>query len=145
MKTLVIRLGEKHTIRAIAFPAAEPHARDSCPTLKFFEEQSKRDAEECAHLAALLTQTARSGPPQNPTRFKPLSGTDGLYEFKTPGGLRLFCFWDDDSLIICTHGMLKKQQKTPKHEIKRAGQLKSAYLDAKKKGKLEHAKPKPPR
>lgn len=89
-------------------------------------------------LGALLTETANEGPPNNEQKFKDLPGTSGLCEFKTSGGLRLLCFWDDGSLIICTHGYLKGSQKAPKREIARAERLKRDYIEAKKKGTLEH-------
>ena len=119
IRTLVIRRGRKHEIRAIAWPGSDG-GRDTCPTLQFFQEQSERDPGEFATLCALLDDTAKEGPPPIPGKFKALATTGGLFEFKTNGGLRLICFWDEGSLIICTHGFLKKQQKTPGTELKRA-------------------------
>ncbi len=137
MKTLVIRPGERLTIRAIAFERAGAQ-RDPCPMLAFFEEQSKRDPHEFSKLTALLDYTVKNGTPKNETKFKHLTGTDGLYEFKTTGGLRLCCFWDEASLIICTHGFLKKKQRTPDQEIKKAAKLKTEYFKAKESGDLTH-------
>jgi phage-related protein len=142
LKTLPIRRGERLTIRAIATPAGEAGKRDKCPVLAFFEEQSEQHAEDFAELLALLDLTAKQGPPANETKFKHLSGTDGLFEFKTGGGLRVFCFWDEGSLIVCTHGLVKKKNKTPKEEIKRAEKMKSEYEKAKEKGQLYHVEPK---
>ena len=44
---------------------------------------------------------------------------------------RLFAFWDMDkkALVICTHGIVKKQQKTPIKEIKKAEQIRKEYLN----------------
>ena len=141
MKTLVMRQGEKLTIRAIAFERAGAQ-RDQCPMLAFFEEQSKRDPLEFSKLTALLDFVVKNGPPKNETKFKHLTGTNGLYEFKTNGGLRLCCFWDATSLIICTHGFLKKKQQTPAQEIKKAAQLKTEYFKAKASGDLTHVEAK---
>jgi len=48
---------------------------------------------------------------------------------------RLFAFWDENenSLIIATHGIIKKTDKTPKKEINKAKQLRAEYLKIKKK------------
>ena len=140
MKTLVIRTGERLTIRAIAFPT-DGSERDKCPTLAFFQEQAEQRSVEMTKLAALLSETARTGPPHNDQKFKDLPGTDGIYEFKTSGGLRLLCFWDEGNLIVCTHGYLKGSQKAPKNQIQRATRMRRDYLIAKKKGNLRHDDP----
>jgi phage-related protein len=48
---------------------------------------------------------------------------------------RLFAFWDENenSLIIATHGIIKKTNKTPKKEIEKAKQLRAEYLKIKEK------------
>ena len=115
--------------------------RDKCPTLAFFQEQAGIRPGEMEKLAALLTETAKNGPPHNDQKFNDLPGTDGVYEFKTTGGLRLLCFWDDGKLIVCTHGYLKSSQKTPKSQIQRAERIKRDYFEAKKKGNLRHVQP----
>ena len=138
MKTLVIRSGQRLTIRAIAFQA-DDGGRDRCAVLAFFQEQARLRPNEMAKLGALLTETASNGQPKNETKFKDLPGTDGLYEFKTNGGLRLIAFWEDGkSLIVATHGYLKASQKAPRNEIQRAKQLRSDYFQAQKTGNLIH-------
>ena len=44
--------------------------------------------------------------------------------------LSLFAFWDDSNkkLVIATHGIIKKTQKTPRKEIKRAEDIRIQYL-----------------
>jgi hypothetical protein len=125
------------TIRAIAYP--QPGGkRDKCPTLAFFQDQAAQHPDEFAELLAVLTRTACDGPLHNETKFKHLAGTDGLFEFKTRGGLRLFCFFDDGRLIICTHGTVKKRQKADPAEIARADRMKKEYEQAKQTGNLVH-------
>jgi phage-related protein len=48
---------------------------------------------------------------------------------------RLFAFWDTqtDTLVIATHGIIKKTQKTPKKEIAKAERIRQEYFNAKKK------------
>ena len=137
MKVVDIRRGPELTICAIATPA-DDGGRDKCATLAFFQVQKQTHTKQMVKLAALLTDVANNGPPQDDTKFKNLPGTDDLYEFKTSGGLRLLCFWDEGSLIVCTHGYVKGAQKAPKHELKRAETLKRAYFEAKEKGILIH-------
>ena len=149
MKTLPIRVrpGDRRRIRAIAWEAGsddnasdddESNTRDTCPTLQFFEDAKKAFPKSWIDLLAVIDETARNGPPENTKRFNYL--TDGLYELKS-WKLRLICFFDDDSIIICTHGFFKQQQATPNREKDRAKKMRTAYLDAKKNGKLEHVPP----
>lgn len=44
-------------------------------------------------------------------------------------------FWDKtgDTLVIATHGLIKKTQKTPKSEIKKAQAIRKEYFDNKEK------------
>lgn len=64
--------------------------------------------------------------------FKKLKNTE-IWEFKARvKGVqyRLFAFWDTDkkALVVCTHGIIKKTQKTPKKEIEKAEQIRKQYL-----------------
>lgn len=73
----------------------------------------------------------------DPKLFKKLDGTD-IWEFRTKyDGIqyRLLAFWDTakNALVVATHGFIKKVQKTPKQQIKRAEEIRAIYL--KKKGK----------
>lgn len=71
--------------------------------------------------------------------FKKLEGTD-IWEFRTLyNGIkyRLLAFWDTeaDTLVIATHGFIKKSQKTPAKEIAKAEAMKKDYFNEKKKEK----------
>jgi len=49
--------------------------------------------------------------------FKKLKNADDLWEIRVSankGIYRIFCFFDDNNLIILTSGFQKKTQKTPK-------------------------------
>ena len=72
----------------------------------------------------------------NPKLFKKLEGTD-IWEFRTKyDGIqyRLLAFWDTstNSLVVATHGFIKKVQKTPKQQIKRAEEIRALYHGAAK-------------
>ena len=69
--------------------------------------------------------------------FKKLEGTE-IWEFRTlfnGNCYRLFSFWDTDTetLIIATHGIIKKTQKAPKKEISKAEIIKQEYFKQKER------------
>lgn len=70
--------------------------------------------------------------------FEKLKGTEGIFEFRQSDHqkfYRVFAFWDseeENTLIIGTHGIDKKSNKTPSEEIKKAEQIKKKYFKDKK-------------
>ena len=73
----------------------------------------------------------------DPELFKKLK--EELWEFRTLyQGLqyRLLAFWDktnsENTLVISTHGFIKKRSKVPDNEIQRAKQLRTKYFENKK-------------
>lgn len=67
--------------------------------------------------------------------FKKLDNSE-IWEFRTiyqGTAYRLFSFWDKDreTLIVATHGIIKKTQKTPSKEIARAEEIRRIYFEAK--------------
>lgn len=72
--------------------------------------------------------------------FKHLVGTDGLYEIRVQSGsniFRIFCFFDDNNLVVVGHGFQKKTQKTPEKEIERGEKIKWEYYEEKKLNKFK--------
>lgn len=72
--------------------------------------------------------------------FKKLN--EFIWEFRTiynSKGYRLFSFWDKtdsrDTIVIATHGIIKKTQKTPIKEIKKAEGIRFRYFENKAKKK----------
>lgn len=68
--------------------------------------------------------------------FKKLGNTN-IWEVRTifnGNCYRLFAFWDTDAatLIIATHGIIKKTQKTPSKEIKKAEEIRKRYFELKR-------------
>jgi phage-related protein len=66
--------------------------------------------------------------------FKKLN--DLIWEFRTlynNKSYRLFAFWDNAEeqkvLVVATHGVLKKTQKTPPKEIEKAEKIRKQYWD----------------
>ncbi len=83
----------------------------------------------------ILSNIRKSKYVLDPKLFKKLEGTD-IWEFRTKyDGIqyRLLAFWDvtTNSLVIATHGFVKKEQKTPKRQIKRAEEIRALYLKMK--------------
>ncbi len=75
----------------------------------------------------------------DPNLFKKLDNTD-IWEFRTLFNrisYRLLAFWDkvdgEDTLVIATHGFVKKTQKTPLKEIEKAKEIRKAYFSSKNK------------
>jgi len=69
----------------------------------------------------------------NKSLFKKLSGE--IWEFRTLFNrtyYRLFAFWNKfdrtDTIVISTHGIIKKTDKTPKKEIEKAERLRLQYF-----------------
>ena len=65
--------------------------------------------------------------------FKKLN--DFIWEFRTlynSKAYRLFSFWDKtngkETLVVATHGILKRTQKTPSKEITKAEEIRKQYL-----------------
>lgn len=78
-----------------------------------------------------------SGGEKNSELFKKLENSE-IWEFRTLyNGIsyRLFSFWDTDgqTLVVATHGIVKKTQKTPKKEIARAEAIMKQYFEVKNK------------
>ena len=65
--------------------------------------------------------------------------TSSIWEFRTSymkREIRLFAFWDksndQNTLVVATHGIIKKSRKTPKREIKKAEIIRQHYYEKKK-------------
>ena len=74
---------------------------------------------------------------RDPELFKKLGDTE-IWEFRTlynKMAYRLFSFWDTEkeTLVIATHGIVKKTQKTPQKEIAKAQEFRRIYFANKKK------------
>ncbi len=73
----------------------------------------------------------------DPELFKKLHGE--IWEFRTKYQnlqYRLFAFWDkednNDTLVIATHGLIKKTDKVPQKEIEKAEKIRQLYFEEKK-------------
>ncbi len=51
----------------------------------------------------------------------------------------LFAFWDKDlrAIVVATHGLVKKTQKTPSNEIRKAEAIMKVYYEQRKQTRYE--------
>lgn len=96
----------------------------------FFKELDQKSKEQIALDLKYATMST------NAQLFKKLVGTD-IWEFRSKAGgkqYRLLAFWDKNtkSMVVATHGFIKKTQKTPLQEIKKAVKLMNQYYQQQK-------------
>ena len=68
------------------------------------------------------------------TILKSIEGKKGLFEIRIEFGgdiFRVFCCFDEGSLVILFNGFQKKTQKTPSGEIDKAERLMKEYFESK--------------
>ena len=68
------------------------------------------------------------------TILKSIEGKKGLFEIRVEIGgdiFRVFCCFDEGSLVILFNGFQKKTQKTPSGEIDKAERLMTEYFESK--------------
>jgi Phage derived protein Gp49-like (DUF891) len=99
------------------------------PYLEFQETALHSAPAEWPKLVRILDYTVEAGPPRDEEKSKLLR--DGIFEFRTKGGLRLLWFYDEGSVVICVNGYIKQGQKTPEQHILEALNWKKIYLQAK--------------
>jgi len=112
--------------------------------MRYFETKFLEEADE--FIAGLGPKTIKkifynidlAEQTNDPRFFKKLQ--NDIWEFRTKfEGLqiRLLAFWDKsdnkETLVIATHGFIKKVDKVPANEIYRAVRIREKYFDSKQK------------
>ena len=84
--------------------------------------------------AKILFNIAKAQQMNDPILFKKL--TTEIWELRTVYQnlqYRLFAFWDkrdkEDTLVICTHGIIKKTDKVPSKDIEKAEKVRKYYFE----------------
>lgn len=110
--------------------------------MKYFETKFLDEADE--FIAKLDLKTIKkmlynidlAEQTNDPRLFEKLQGD--IWEFRTKYAgmqIRLLAFWDKteskDTLVVATHGFIKKVDKIPANEIQRAIKLRERYFDNK--------------
>ena len=100
------------------------------PAKDFLENLDEKTREK------ILFNIWKSRETNDPSLFRKLS--NDIWEFRTrfkTKQYRLLAFWDkgnkESTLVITTHGFVKKTQKIPKREIQKAEQLRKEYFENK--------------
>ena len=98
----------------------------------FINSQTKEVKGKIGHNIRRIQKGER-----NVELFKKLDGSD-IWEFRTiyrKTSYRLFSFWDteEETLVVATHGIVKKTQKTPAKDIAKAEDFRKQYFENKKK------------
>lgn len=106
-----------------------------CPLWEFLARLKQESHDEFLRISALLDYTAEQGPPKNVEKCRFIPELR-MFELKTRGGVRIMSFWDSDRMIICSHGFMKKSQKTPRRELERAKLAKEEYFKAKARSEV---------
>jgi len=90
------------------------------------------------HYEKILFNIRKAHTDRNPELFKKLK--DDIWELRTlyqGSQYRLLAFWDKtdskSTLVISTHGFIKKRSKVPDNEIQKAKQLRTKYFEDKEK------------
>ena len=97
----------------------------------FFKAQTQKVRDKIIKVPDIVEQTEHI--PQNYLKY--IEGTNGMFEIRIQLGnniFRVFCFFDDNKLVVLLSGFQKKTQKTPKGEIQRAERLMREYYEEKK-------------
>ena len=96
----------------------------------FFDKQRQKVKDKILWTFRII-ETQKKVPT---TYLKYMIGTDGLFEMRVQSWsdiFRIFCFFDEGSLIVLANGFHKKSRKTPKTEIDKALKIKKEYEDEK--------------
>jgi phage-related protein len=98
-----------------------------------FMEELERKAREKIYFNIRKAQVVN-----DPELFKKLNDT--IWEFRTLYNktyYRLFAFWDKtgdkETLVLATHGLIKKTGKTPQADLEKAERIRQQYFEQKKK------------
>ena len=102
------------------------------PVLEFLENLEPKSREK------ILYNIWKSRSVNDNELFKKLKGE--IWEFRTLYNktyFRIFAFWDKtekvETLVLATHGIIKKTGKTPEKEIEKAENIRLKYFELKNK------------
>ena len=102
-----------------------------------YEEQEFHESQDEKTRNKIYQTFDRASLLLNPEVFKKLADSD-IWEFRTlfnKKRYRVLAFWDKtqpvDTLVIATHGFVKKTQKTPQKEIDKAIAIRNKYFENK--------------
>lgn len=98
-----------------------------CPVEEFFDSLPAKAAQKITWVLNLLEEV--DVVPS--LYFKKLRGTDEIWECRIKSGTnayRIFSFFAGNSVVVLTHGIIKKSQKTPNAEITKADVYRKDFM-----------------
>ncbi len=108
--------------------------RGACPLLRLLGEMESDGRKDAIRMLALLKRVSREGlPARYEVNHRLVGGISQLRQ----GGIRVLYFQDRNRVIICTHGFVKRSQKTPALEISRAQATLARFQQDLESGKIE--------
>lgn len=113
--------------------AAYATERGECPLRVFLDSLEGNLLKDGARMFALLEHAAREGPPRDTSLVRKLAR--GIFEFRK-GRIRIAWFTDEDRLVICSHGFIKKSRETPKSDIGMAVRIRDRFIADKRAGRI---------
>ncbi len=107
-------------------------ADGKCPVRTFLDSLSAKAAQKVTWVLSLLEDIDILPA----VYLKKIAGTEDIWECRIQSGsdtYRIFCFFEGRSVVVLTHGIYKKTQKTPRREIERAEAYRMDYLQRRTK------------
>lgn len=105
---------------------------NKCPIVEFLDSLEDKVTQKITWTLQIIREAKRI-----PSIYlKKLKNTNDIWECRivfASNIYRIFCFFDNGSIIVLTHGIVKKTQKTPKKEIKLAEAYKKDYQSRRRK------------
>ncbi len=102
-------------------------ANGKCPVQEFLDSLPGKVAQKITWVLKLLEDLDIVPS----LYFKKLVGTEEIWECRIQFGsnaYRIFCFFLNNSVVVLTHGFVKKSQRTPPNEIARAEVYRRDFL-----------------
>lgn len=99
-----------------------------CDLLDFLNDLESNYHANRDGLYALFDVTAEKG--FDLIKHKSVPLRKGIFRVRE-GDLRVFWFYDEDRIMVCTHGIIKKKQETDKGELDYAIEVKKRYFRSK--------------
>lgn len=107
--------------------------RGDCPVDDFLSGLDANFQKDADRVRALFTHVAKQGPNLLPVEISHNIAPE-VFEF-IRGRLRIAWFYGTGGkIVVCSHGFVKKGQKTPRAEIEAAQRARNSYLAAHAQG-----------
>ena len=105
-------------ILSFKFSVCAPgESQTDCELRSFFSGLESNLKKDGRRMLGLLKRVAQRGPDLNPDICHQVE--EKIFQF-SQGRIRVLWFYDQNKIILCTHGFVKKTQKTPQKELKLA-------------------------